>query len=158
MNKSFRIWVTLGVATVFAVAALAAYPRRQPTFEIYGSDVLSTTASDDIVGAARHDVHKSLANWTTDAHGQRHDPSYKESGRGWSHTTKPGDTPVNVVGRGTTEFTDASGNHIVIEVISGKDRPTLVFFSPLNDKDAATLINAFAASLQKQGVRPVLHQ
>jgi hypothetical protein len=155
MKKQLRNLSFLGIVAILAFTALFAGAKKQSTFEIYGEDALSTTAPDGIVAAARHDVHQLLADWKTDANGKRHDPSFHEGSRGWTTTAKTEKTPTFAIGRATTEFTDAKGNHLVIEIISGKDMPTLVFFSPPADKGNMTLINAFINSLQKQGVKPI---
>jgi hypothetical protein len=150
MKKQLSI---LAVISAIAFAAFAAQSRKQSTFEVYGPEVLSTTASDGVVAAARNDVHELLARWISTPEGKRSDPSFREGSRGWTTTNKTAKTPTAAVGRAKTEFNDADGKHIVIEVITGKDMPTLVFFSHEGAKDAMTLVNAFIASLQKQGVK-----
>jgi len=150
-----QLLVVLGILAIAATVALAiSRIKKPPTFEIYGEDVLATNASDGVVAAARHDVHKALADWKTDAHGKSYDPSFLEGARSWTTKGKSEKEPSLALVRGKTEFNDAKGNHIVIEVIGGRDMPTLVFFSPIGDQGAMTLLNAFAASLQKQGVKP----
>lgn len=150
-----QLIVVLGILAIAATVALAiSRIQKPPTFEIYGEDVVATNASDGVVAAARHDTHKALADWKTDAQGKSYDPSFLEGGRSWTTEGKSEKQPTMALARGRTEFNDAKGNHIVIEVIEGKNMPTLVFFSPIGDQGAMTLLNAFAASLQKQGVKP----
>jgi hypothetical protein len=141
------------IISAVAITAFAATAKKQSTFEVYGPEVLSTTASDGIVAAARNDVHELLAHWIPTPDGHRSDPSFREGSRSWTTTNKTAKTPTTAVGRAKTEFTDADGKKIVIEVIAGKDMPTLVFFSHEGAKDAMSLINTFTASLQKKGVR-----
>jgi hypothetical protein len=147
---TLSIVATAGI-TAFAVAQI----NKPPTFEFYGEDVIATNAPDGVIAAARHEVHKAFADWKKDAAGQPCDPSFLEEGRNWT-TKRPSETkPTMVLARGRTEFNDARGNHVILEVIQGKDMPTLIFFSPIGDRGAMTLPNAFAASLQKQGIKPI---
>jgi hypothetical protein len=144
------------LATISFTAYGAYYKKQQPTFEIYGEDVLATTAPDGIVAHARHEVHELFVDWKTDAEGKQHDPSFLESSRSWM-TGQPKEAQTLALDRGTTEFNDAQGHHIVIEVIEGKNMPTLVFFSPQSGNGTMPVLNAFVASLQKQGVKPAGH-
>ena len=151
-----QIIVILGIIAALAITAVAvAQVRKPPTFEFYGEHVLATNASDGIIAAARRDVHQAFADWKTDAAGKAYDSTFHEEAQSWTTKGKSEKEPTLALGRGKTEFNDAKGNHIVIEVIAGKNMPTLVFFSPIGDKGAMTLPNVFAASLQKQGVKPI---
>ena len=122
------------------------------TFEVYGAEVVSTTAPLDAVAAARNEVHRTFAHWIKDHAGRDSDPTFSEGGQSWTQS-KPGQPDNVAVARGKTEFTDAQGHHIKIEVISAKNAPTLVFFSHEGAADRTAILNAFLSSLQKQGVK-----
>ena len=71
----------------FAYAAYAMYAKAQPTFEIYGTGALTTTASQDDVNGARYEVCHSLGHWIHGDDGKISNPSFGETGQSWSSTT-----------------------------------------------------------------------
>ncbi len=154
MKTRFSKVILVVSLTAVAATAFATYSKSQPTFRVYGVGALTTTASDGMVAAARHDAHKALGNWTADKDGRSSDASFQEAASSWSsHTGNAG-----AISRGKTTFTDKEGHHAEMEVVENHDAPTLVFLSNDGGPQAqAALLNAFISSLQKQGVKPVFN-
>jgi hypothetical protein len=86
--------------------------------------------------------------------GSRSDPSFKQGSRWWSSGKSQANATVELT-RSTMEFRDGKGCLVGIEIIRAKEKPTLVFFTYEGNNGAIPVINAFIASLQKQGVKPV---
>ena len=156
MKKTLIILAVIGLITGISFTAYAAYLKQQPTFEIYGEDVIAVNAPGYMIGGAESDVHRLFVDWKKDADGKPHDPSFMSASRSWE-TGKTKETKTTALSRSTTEFNDAQGHHIVIERIAGKNMPTLVFFSPKSGDGTMPVLNAFVASLQKQGVKMAMH-
>ncbi len=152
MKKQHIVLAAVVMIALAAFTALAATARKRPMFQVYGPEVVITTAADGVVAAARNDVHELLANWIRSSDGQRSDPSFRESSRNW--WTDGASAEKSYMGRSKSEFNDVDGKPIVIEVIEGNDFPAVVFFSHQGARDPTALVNAFIASLQRQGVKP----
>ncbi len=126
--------------------------QRQGNFEVLGQDVISTTAPLALIMAAVQEVHGTLGQYTRNPDGSQSSPSFHQSGRHWS-TGTPGGKPV--LTRSTTEFAGPQGQHYAIEVITGKDMRTLVFFSSSGTNGPFPLVQALLSSLQTKGVKPL---
>ena len=156
MKKPLIILAVIGVTAAISLTAYAAYLKQQPTFEIYGEDVIAVNAPGYMIAGAENDVHRLFVDYKKDAEGKPHDPSFLSGGRSWE-TGKTKQTQTLALSRSKTEFNDAQGHHIVIETIAGKNMPTLVFFSPQSGDGTAPVLNAFVGSLQKMGVKLAGH-
>ena len=64
----------------------------------------------------------------------------------------PGPAKEVVLTRGKSEFKDPDGHRITIEAVGMKGTPTIVFFTH-EGSSPETALNAYLASLQKQGVK-----
>ena len=128
--------------------------RDKGTFAVYGADALSTTAPNEVLGRAAWETHDVLAHWSKDSNGKNYDPSYGGGGQSWSvgKAGNPGPAKEVVLSRSKSEFKDADGHRITIEAIRMKGAPTIIFFSH-EGSAPETALNAYIASLQKQGVK-----
>ncbi|MEI8288580.1 MAG: hypothetical protein WCH99_03850 [Verrucomicrobiota bacterium] len=128
--------------------------RDKGTFAVYGADALSTTAPNEVLGRAAWETHDVLAHWSKDSNGKNYDPSYGGGGQSWSvgKAGNPGPAKEVVLSRSKSEFKDADGHRFTIEAIRMKGAQTIVFFSHEGSSPEIAL-NAYIASLQKQGVK-----
>lgn len=128
--------------------------RDKGTFAVYGADALSTTAPNEVLGRAAWETHDALAHWSKDSNGKNYDPSYTGGGQSWSvgKAGNPGPAKEVVLSRSKSEFKDADGHRFTIEAIRMKGAQTIVFFSHEGSSPEIAL-NAYIASLQKQGVK-----
>lgn len=151
MKKSLSILTALLLAC--GCAQMGAV-RGKATFTVYGADALSTTARNEVLGQAAMDTHDALVHWSKDGKGEKYDPSYAGGGQSWSagKAGDPGPAKEVVLTRGKTEFKDSDGHRITIEAIGMKGAQTIVFFSH-EGASPETALNAYIASLQKQGVK-----
>ena len=148
--KSMRHLIhTLALATIALLAGCAAKPA---TYELYGKDVLSTTALHKTVAEAVHETWPALAKFTAEPNGSRHYPSLSQRSRHWSKG-EPKENANRVLIRFTTEFDDTSDRHVVIEVISRVDAPTLIFVSCQGPGDPLPVVNKIVSGLEHRGVR-----
>ena len=153
MKKSTTIIAAVAVLagmSALGFTAFATQRMNQPTFVVYGDGALSTTAPASALGAASSDAYRAHVNYIPNADGKPWDPSFRSGSIYW----KRSDTS-STVNRAKTEFVDANGHRIMIEKISCTDTPTLVFFSHDGPKGPMPVLNAFVASLQKQGIKPI---
>jgi len=144
----------LNILSALFLATVSGCADDKGTFTVYGADALSTTARNDVLGEAAWKTHEALAHWSKDGNGKKYDPSYVGGGHSWSvgKAGDPGPAKEVVLTRGKTEFKDADGHRFTIEAIWMKGAQTTVFFSH-EGGSPETALNAYIASLQKQGVK-----
>jgi hypothetical protein len=132
---------------------LAGCASRPSTFRLYPPDALSTTASPAVVAQAISDMHEALGRQAqAKPGGSRGDLSFSQKSRWWGAEKTPGNTAVDLT-RSTTEFRDARGRLVSLEIIRDAGAPAVVFFSYEDTNGAMPAINAFVTSLQRQGVK-----
>ena len=144
----------LNILSALFLATVSGCADDKGTFTVYGADALSTTARNDVLGEAAWKTHEALAHWSKDGNGKKYDPSYVGGGHSWSvgKAGDPGPAKEVVLTRGKSEFKDSDGHRITIEAIWMKGAQTIVFFSH-EGGSPETALNAYIASLQKQGVK-----
>ena len=139
---------TLAAVTLATITACA---EDKGTFEVYEASVLVTSAPMSILSHAASQTHEALGHRVKDDKGRDYDPSFGQISTWWK-TGKPSEPQTPAVMRGKTEFKDADGHRIVIEYIWTKGGQTVVFFTH-EGKTPEAVLNAYIASLQKQGVK-----
>ena len=139
-------------SALVTIVLLAGCAAKQATYELYGKDVLSTTALHKAVAEAVHDTWQALAKFTADPNGSRHYPSFSQWSRQWGKGESKENTN-RVLIRFTTEFDDTSDQHVVIEVISRVDAPTLIVVSCQGPGDPLPVVNKIVSGLEQRGVR-----
>ena len=144
----------LNILSALFLATVSGCADDKGTFTVYGADALSTTARNEVLGQAAQETHDALVHWSKDGNGKNSDSSYTGGGQSWSvgKAGDPGPAKEVVLSRGKTEFKDSDGHRITIEAIWMKGAQTIVFFSH-EGGSPETALNAYIASLQKQGVK-----
>jgi len=130
MGKKIIV-VLLLVLIPAGVAMYYLYPR-QASYTMYGTEIITTTASSSKMGTILVQTAWELGDCIVKEGGGKRFPSFHQGGRSWK------DDEGNIIAtRGITEFDDKNGNHCVIEdiVIPGKSRIILL----KSDTDAATM-------------------
>ena len=140
--------------SILAALILACGCAHKGTFTVYDPDALSTTARNEVLGRAAQETRDALVHWSKDGKGKNYDPSYTGGGQSWSvgKAGDPGPAKEVVLTRGKSEFKDSDGHRITIEAIWMKGAQTIVFFSH-EGRSPETVLKAYIASLQKQGVK-----
>ena len=124
------------------------------TFDVYGSDVASTTVPIEKLMGAIHDIHQELGCYTIKSDGSKHDASYIHSSRSWRTKNNPltNKTQRDLL-RTKTSFQDTQGRLISIEIIQEKPRPILIFIDYNKVNGSLSVLNRLRASLQKQNIK-----
>lgn len=125
--------VVILLLTLIGAGPVAYYfYSRRSTYTVYGTEIITTTASSSQMGTVLHQTAWELGNVVTEKEGPKHFASLHQGGRSWKD--QAGDI---IAGRSITEFDNTNGNHCVIETVGIPGKPTIILLK--SDTDASTL-------------------
>jgi len=129
------IFVLLLVLIPAGVVTYYLYPR-QASYTLYGTEIITTTASSSKMGTILVQAAWELGDCIVKEGGGKRFPSFHQGGRSWK------DDEGNILAtRGITEFDDKNGNHCVIEDIAIPGKPTIILLKSDNEDSAMKLAN-----------------
>lgn len=134
MRKKVIVIILLTLAHAGA-AAYFLYPRAA-TYTLYGTEIITTTASSSQLGTILHQTAWELGDSIVQEGGDKHLPSFHQGGKSW----KDNDSKI-MASRSITEFDDKDGNHSVIETIVIPGRPTVILLKSDTDDSTMELAN-----------------
>lgn len=117
------------------VAAYFLYPRPE-TYTLYGTEIITTTASSGQLSTILVQTAWELGDAIVQEGGGKHLPSFHQGGKNW----KDDDGKI-MASRGITEFDDKNGNHCVIEDIGIPGRPTVILLKSDTEDSTMKLAN-----------------
>jgi hypothetical protein len=116
-------------------AAYFLYPRPE-TYTLYGTEIITTTASSGRLSTILTKTAWELGDAIVREGGGKHLPSFHQGGKSWK------DDDGNILAtRGITEFDDKDGNHCVIEDIAIPGRQTVIILKSDTDDSTMKLAN-----------------
>jgi hypothetical protein len=131
-----KIAIILLVALISGVvAAYFLYPRPE-TYTLYGTEIITTTASSGQLSTILTQTAWELGDAIIQEGGGKHLPSFHQGGKSW----KDDDSKI-MASRGITEFDDKDGNHCVIEDIAIPGRSTVILLKSDSDDSTMKLAN-----------------
>jgi len=131
-----KISIILLVVLISGVAAAYFLYPLQATYTLYGTEIITTTASSGQLGNILHQTAWELGDSIIQEGGGIHLPSFHQGGKSW----KDNDSKI-MAGRGITEFDDKNGNHCVIEDIAIADRPKVILLKSDTEDSTMKLAN-----------------
>lgn len=134
MGKKVVI-ILLAVLISGVVAAYFLYPRPE-TYTLYGTEIITTTASSGKLSTILTRTAWELGDSTVQEGGGKHLPSFHQGGKSF----KDDDGKI-MASRGITEFDDKDGNHCVIENIAIPGRPKVIILKSDTDDSTMKLVN-----------------
>ena len=127
--------ILLVVVISGVVAIYFLYPRLE-TYTLYGTEIITTTASSGKLSTILTQTAWELGDTIVREGGGKHLPSFHQGGRSWRD-----DDGKIMATRGITEFDDKDGNHCVIEDIAIPGRPTVIILKSDTDDSTMKLAN-----------------
>jgi len=111
------------------------YPR-QASYTMYGTEIITTTASSSKMATILVQAAWELGDCIVKEGGGKHFPSFHQGGR----SSKDGEGNI-IATRGITEFDDKNGNQCIIEDIAIPGKPTIILLKSDNEDSAMKLAN-----------------
>jgi len=127
--------IFLLILILFGVAIYYLYPR-QASYTLYGTEIITTTASSKQMGTILSNIAWELGDCIIKEGGGKRLPSFHQGGRSWKD-----DAGKIIAIRGITEFNDKNGNHCVIEDIVIPGKPTVVLLKSDTEESTMALAN-----------------
>jgi len=125
--------IVILLLTLIGAGAVAYYfHSRQATYTLYGTEIITTTASSSQMGTMLPNVAWELGDCIIKETGGKRFPSFHQGGRSWKD--QAGDI---IASRSITEFDNKNGNHCVIETVGIPGKPTIILLK--SDTDASTM-------------------
>jgi len=134
MGKKVAI-ILLLILIVGGVSAYFLF-SRQATYTLYGTEIITTTASRSKIATILPNVAWELGDCIIEEDGGKRFPSFHQGGRSWK------DEAGNIIAtRGITEFDDKNGNHCVIEDIAIPGKPRIILLKSETEDSTMKLSN-----------------
>ena len=127
--------IFLLILILFGVAIYYLYPR-QASYTLYGTEIITTTASSKQMGTILSNIAWELGDCIIKEGGGKRLPSFHQGGRSWKD-----DAGKIIAIRGITEFDDKNGNHCVIEDIVIPGKPTVILLKSDTEESTMALAN-----------------
>lgn len=116
-------------------AAAYFFHLRRATYTLYGTEIITTTASKSKISTILPNIAWELGDCIIKEDGGKRFPSFRQGGRSWK------DDAGNIIAlRGITGFNDKNGNHCVIEDIAIPGKPTVILLK--SDTEESTMVLA----------------
>jgi hypothetical protein len=129
------VMILLVVVISGLAAAYFLYPRPE-TYTLYGTEIITTTASSGQLSTILVQTAWELGNAIVQEDGSKHLSSFHQGGKSW----KDDDGKI-MASRGITEFEDKDGNHYVIEDIAIPGKPTVILSKSDTEDSTMKLAN-----------------
>ena len=127
--------ILLVVVISSVVAIYFLYPRLE-TYTLYGTEIITTTASSGQLSTILVQAAWELGDAIVQEGGGKRLPSFHQGGKSF----KDDDGKI-MASRGITEFDDKDGNHCVIETVTIPGRPTVIILKSDSDDSTMKLAN-----------------
>ena len=127
--------ILLVVVISGVVAIYFLYPRLE-TYTLYGTEIITTTASSGKLSTILVQAAWELGDAIVQEGGGKRLPSFHQGGKSF----KDDDSKI-MASRGLTEFDDKDGNHCVIETVTIPGRPTVIILKSDSDDSTMKLAN-----------------
>jgi len=143
------IWIAAAIVglLIIAVIVYAAVPRGA-SYSLYGTEIISTTASGDQLGTLLTQTAWTMGDTNDLGGGRKHFPSFHQGGQSWND--KDGKI---IATRGITEFDARNGSHCTIETVFIPGRPTLLLLKADDSQATMDLANEVMRQFQLLKVR-----